>query len=105
MVEKRSYIYVVRPPRPTFVEDSTPAEVATVGRHFDYVRDLTEAGIAVLVGRTDQGEFGIVVFEAESDEKAREIAESDPAVAEKLFTVDLYPFRIALHRMPVVTAR
>ena len=104
MIEKKTYIYVVRPPRPSFVEDATEAETATISRHFSYVEDLVSSQLGVLVGRTEGGEFGVVIFEAESDEKAKEIADNDPAVREKLFTVDLYPFRIALQRPRVPAA-
>jgi uncharacterized protein YciI len=104
MNEKRTFIYVVRPPRPTFVEDATEAETATISRHFSYVEDLVASGPGVLVGRTEGGEFGVVIFEAESEEKAKEIADNDPAILEKLFSVDLYPFRIAIQRTPVPVA-
>lgn len=104
MSKRGTYIYVVRPPRPTFVEDATEAETATISRHFSYAEDLVTSGLGVLVGRTEGGEFGVVIFEAESEEKAREIANNDPAVLEKLFTADLYPFRVALQRTAVPVA-
>ena len=98
MSQKRTYVYVVKPPRATFVDDATEAETATVSRHFSYVEDLVASGIGVLVGRTEAGEFGIVIFEAVDDGEAKEIADNDPAVKEGLFTVELFPFRIALQR-------
>ena len=100
MSDKRAYIYLVKPPRPTFVEDATEAESATISRHFSYVEDLVASGIGVLVGRTEGGEFGVVIFEAKGDREAKEIADNDPAVLEGVFSAEVFPFRIALQRVP-----
>jgi uncharacterized protein YciI len=61
----------------------TPEEAETVSRHFAYLSDLTEKGVMILVGRTqnkDESTFGIAIFEAEDESAARKIMEDDPAV-------------------------
>jgi uncharacterized protein YciI len=80
-------------------EGPTAEEQAIVGRHFAYLQDLTEKGVAILVGRTqtaDADTFGIMVFQAASEAEAQEIMANDPAVKNGVMTARLYPFRIAL---------
>lgn len=56
----------------------------------------------VLAGKTlddsDPSRFGVAVFEADSEEEAREQVEADDAVMEKVMTARLFPFRVALAR-------
>jgi uncharacterized protein YciI len=82
-------------------EGPTPEEVDTVSRHFAYFKDLTEKGVMILMGRTqnnDESTFGIAVFEAEHEAAARRIMENDPAVVGGVMTATLYPYKIALMR-------
>jgi uncharacterized protein YciI len=63
------------------------------------LKNLTDKGIAIFVGRTlttDERTFGITVFEAATEEKAREIMNNDPAVIQGVMRAELYPFRIVL---------
>lgn len=66
-----------------------------VGIHFKYITDLYEKGVVKYVGRTvdERSSFGIVVFEAESEDEAREIMENDPALINGLMTAKVYPFK------------
>jgi uncharacterized protein YciI len=66
-----------------------------VGIHFKYITELYEKGVVKYVGRTmdERSSFGLVVFDADSEEEAREIMENDPAVANGLMTATLYPFK------------
>jgi uncharacterized protein len=82
-------------------EGPTPEEAETVSRHFAYLEDLTEKGVMILVGRTqnrDKSTFGIAIFEAEDESAARRIMEADPAVRAGVMRADLYPYQIALMR-------
>jgi uncharacterized protein YciI len=82
-------------------EGSTPEEDEIVGRHFAYLKDLTEKGVMILMGRTqnnDESTFGIAIFEAENEEAARTIMANDPAVAGGVMRATLYPYKIALMR-------
>ena len=82
-------------------DEATPEEAETVSRHFAYLQDLTEKGMMILMGRTqnrDASAFGIAIFEAEDESAARMIMEADPAVCAGVMRADLYPYQIALSR-------
>ena len=96
------FLYFLKPTRLGMVADGpTPEEAETVSRHFAYLKDLTERGIMILVGRTqnsDESTFGIAIFEAEDEIAARTIMENDPAVAGGVMSARLYPYKVALMR-------
>ncbi len=54
----------------------------------------------ILAGRTlndsDPSQFGVVIFEADSEEEARKVMEADDGVKEKIMTAQLFPFQVAL---------
>jgi uncharacterized protein YciI len=98
---QQQWLYYLKPARLGMLTEATPEEAETVSRHFAYVKDLTEKGIMILVGRTqnkDEATFGIAVFEAEDEATARQIMESDPAVMGGVMRATLYPYRVALMR-------
>ena len=96
------YLYFLKPTRFGMVtEGPTPEEAEIVSRHFAHLESLTEKGVMILVGRTqnrDESMFGIAIFEAEDDSAARAIMESDPAVREGVMRAELYPYQVALMR-------
>ena len=96
------FLYFLKPTRLGMVTDGpTPEEEETVSRHFAYLSDLTERGVMILVGRTqnsDESTFGIAIFEAENESAARTIMENDPAVAGGVMSATLYPYKVALIR-------
>lgn len=96
------FLYFLKPTRLGMVADGpTPEEAETVSRHFAYLQDLTEKGVMILVGRTqnsDESTFGIAIFEAENESAARRIMENDPAVAGGVMSARLYPYKVALMR-------
>jgi len=103
--EKQSepqFLYYLRPTRlGMLTEGPTPQEAETVSRHFSYLKDLTEKGVMILMGRTqnnDENTFGIAIFEAEDESAARRIMENDPAVAGGVMHATLYPYKVALMR-------
>jgi len=100
--DKLQFIYVLKPTRlGMLTEGPTPEERDTVSRHFAYFQDLTEKGVMILMGRTqnnDESTFGIAVFEAEDESAARWIMENDPAILGGVMTATLYPYKIALMR-------
>jgi uncharacterized protein YciI len=100
MNDLKEYLYLLRPTRLAMLtEGPTEQEQTLVGQHFNYLKELTERGVVVLMGRTqnnDETTFGIVIFRAPSDEAAREIMNNDPAVRNNIMTATLYPYRIAL---------
>ena len=96
------WLYLLKPTRlGMLTEGSTPEEAEIVSRHFAYLQDLTEKGVMILMGRTqnnDEASFGICIFEAEDGSAARIIMEADPAVMLGVMRADLYPYKIALMR-------
>lgn len=96
------WLYHLQPARLGMVsEGATPEERETVSRHFAYLKDLTEKGVAILMGRTqnnDENTFGIVIFEAEDESAARSLMENDPAVKGGVMRATLYPYKVALMR-------
>ncbi len=98
----KQWLYLLRPSRLEMVTGTpTPEEIETVSRHFAYLKDLTEKGVTILMGRTqnnDEDTLGIVIFEAEDESAARMIMENDPAVRGGVMRAVLYPYQIALMR-------
>jgi uncharacterized protein YciI len=98
----QQWIYMLKPTRlEMLTEGSTPEEEEIVSRHFAYLSELTEKGIMILMGRTqnnDESTFGIAIFEAENESAARAIMENDPAVKNDVMTATLYPYKVALMR-------
>ena len=63
-----------------------------------YLKDLADKGTVLLAGRTqtsDESTFGLVIFEAGTEEEARGIMNQDPAVANGVMHSRLYPYRVA----------
>jgi uncharacterized protein YciI len=94
------WLYRIQPVRPELLSSGpTEAEADAVGRHFNYLKQLCDAGVVILAGRTlnaDPSGFGIVIFSADSEDSARELMNNDPAVSEGVFSAELFPYRIAL---------
>ena len=89
-----TYAYRILPPRTDFVATIQPPEMALMGRHFEHLQKLHAQGIVRYVGRAENGDYGLCVFDAADEGQARSIAESDPAVAEGLMRLELHPFMV-----------
>lgn len=100
MADNTTYVYRIQPTRLAMLtEGPTPREAEIISQHFNYLKDLTDKGVAVFVGRTlttDEHTFGITIFEADSEEAAHEIMNNDPAVIAGVMRAELFPFRIVL---------
>ena len=98
----QQWLYYLVPARLGMVTgEATQEEIETVSHHFAYLKDLTEKGVMILMGRTqnnDESTFGIAIFEAEDESAAREIMENDPVVKGGVMKATLYPYKIALMR-------
>lgn len=94
------YLYRIQPTRAAMLTDGpTEAEAATVSAHFSYLQTLVEQGVVILAGptlNTDPTNFGLVIFNADSDEAARTILDEDPAVSGGVMRAELFPFRVSL---------
>jgi uncharacterized protein YciI len=93
----RHFMYVLEPLGFTAPEEMTDTQQRIAQSHFDYLKRLTP-DVVVLAGRTEGAEMGMVVLEAPSEDRAREVMERDPAVKHGLMRATLYPYRLALMR-------
>jgi uncharacterized protein len=93
------YVYLLKPVRSGMLtEGPTESEAAVARRHAEHLRQLAREGRVLLFGRTqenDERTFGLVLLEAEDEDDARRVMESDPAVAEALMTATLHPYEAA----------
>lgn len=81
----------------------TEEENQTIGVHFNYLKDMLEAGKLVLAGRTvnmpmTDKDMGIAILETDTMEEAAEIMANDPAVKSGIMTAELFEFSLALYR-------
>lgn len=100
MKEKKQFVYFLRlAPRLLDSNNWGEKEEAIVERHFVRLQRLLADGRLILAGRTlTQDPNGIVILEVDSEEEARDLMESDPAVEEGIMTAELFPYRTALIR-------
>jgi uncharacterized protein YciI len=96
------FLYTIKPTRPAMLtEGPTDEESVILSEHAAYVERLAERGVVELAGRTrntDETAFGIVVFQAKSEDDARQIMLDDPAVKHGVMTAELFPYRVAFRR-------
>jgi uncharacterized protein len=94
------FLYRIQPVRPDVLTGgSTEYESQIIKEHFSYLKQLTEDAVVFLAGRTtntDTSSFGIVILNAESEDAARQIMNNDPAVKNRVFRTELFPYRMAL---------
>ena len=104
MAEITEYLYKIQPTRlGMLTQGPTPEEATLVAQHLAYLQGLAAQGVVVLAGRTltaDEQTFGVVIFRASSEEAARHIMSSDPAVKNGIMRAELYPYRIAVMAKP-----
>lgn len=98
----QQFVHVLRPvPALCRPEAWTERENCIVEEHFRRLQALLTEGRLILAGKTDGLDartFGLVLFEAASEEEARAIMAADPAVAGGIMTAELFPYRVALSR-------
>ncbi len=97
------FLYRLQPVNPSMlVEGPSPDEEACIAEHFEYLAALTHENVVLIAGRTmnsDRSSFGVVIFEAGTEEQARDLMLADPAVRAGVFSAELFPFRISLSSM------
>jgi uncharacterized protein len=94
-----SFLLLLRPVRPEMPFEPTPAESATVGEHFAYLRQLRAEGKLVLAGPSAVAPgdvIGIGVFDVEDEEEIRRIVAHDPAVSGGVMSAEIRPLRISV---------
>ena len=103
MMENRStFIYLIRPTRPGFVEQMLPEEAAAMQAHSAYLRQLSSEITFYLIGPCLDRAFGIAIFEAKSSEVACQMMEHDPAIMRGVAIAEMHPFHISFLLQPEV---
>ena len=101
-MEKLQFLYQLKLiPSLLDEENWTDRENDIIHHHFEVLQNLQNEGKLILAGRTlimDPTGFGIVIVEVDSEEEAKELMESDPAVKEGIMEATLFPYRVALLR-------
>ncbi len=94
----KHFLLIYRPPRPTFGSDATPEEERIIGSHFQYLKRLLAQGTLLIAGPCEDASMGIAIVECESEADAKRILDEDPAVAGRVFTCEVKPYRVSLIR-------
>jgi len=100
-LEKKTFVYVIHIV-PKYL-DPTTWDQKVIMDHMGRLKTLFDEGTLLHAGRTEQLDdktFGIVIYYAESLEKAREIANADPGVMAGMMTVDVFPYWNVLMKDP-----
>jgi uncharacterized protein YciI len=99
LMENRStFICMIHPTRPGFVEEMLAEEVETMQAHSAYLDQMMKETTFHLIGPCLDRAFGVSIFEAESLEVACQIAAHDPAVERGVMSAEVHPFRISFWR-------
>jgi uncharacterized protein YciI len=64
--------------------------------HFKGLKKTFAEGKLLFAGPCEDRSFGIVVFRANSEEKAEKFMRNDPAVKQGAMTAELHPFHVSL---------
>lgn len=100
--KRQQFIYILRVTAKFHEANTwTDKEHAIVGRHFKRLSKAAEAGQVILAGRTSESldrTFGVVIFEAENEEAARQFMTTDPAVEAGIMSATLHSYAVALQR-------
>lgn len=96
-----TFLYKIQAVRPAMLTDGpTSEEAESISQHFKYLTDLTKLGVVILAGpttNTDYSHFGIVIFNADTEDMARQIMNDDPVVKNRVARAELHPYKIELY--------
>jgi uncharacterized protein YciI len=90
------YVYMVKVVDPELFEHMDPDQEKVIEAHFLQLKKGIEEGQVALAGPCTDGVFGIVDFDAASDQEAEAYMLGDPALVAGIITAELHPFRISL---------
>lgn len=96
MSETLNFVYVLRLVKPESLGRMSSHDETIVDEHFEYLKKALTEGKLTLAGRCLDGEFGVVIFRAESERDAKDFMKNDPAVKKGIMTAELHSFRLAL---------
>ena len=93
-----TFAYRILPPRADFVATITPEEAAIMGAHFEYLSKLFDQGKIVFVGRTENGDYGLGIFDLPDEATFDAVVAGDPAVAAGLVRAEKHAFKVVFNR-------
>ena len=90
--EKNRFLYKLIPPRPTFVQDMTEAEMKVMQDHATYWKGLIDEGIAIIFGLVLDpiGPWGLGIVDVVNESEALALGTNDPAVKEAGLAFEVY---------------
>ena len=97
--EKKHFFTIIKPYRKDFLLNPIEDEDAIMESHFLYLKNLLENNKIYLAGPTliDSDPFGVIIFETETEEEARELLMHDPSIKSGIQKVaDFRPIRLSL---------
>lgn len=90
VAKKKTYLVVFKP-GPAWLP-GRPVTEQPIKEHGPYMLGLYKQGIMKFAGPFSDGSGGAYVFEAASDQEADAIVAADPAVIDKVFVPERYPW-------------
>ena len=93
-----TFAYRILPQREDFVATITPEEAAIMGEHFAYLSRLYDQGQVVFVGRAENGDYGIGVFNLPDEAAFDTVVAADPAVAAGVVRAEKHAFKVVFDR-------
>ena len=88
------FMGTARPKRERWLETMTDEERAVMAQHFAYVNRLYSEGSIVFSGACTDGAMGVIIYQAESEEEARQLFENDPLTKSGRTSTEFHPFTI-----------
>ena len=102
------FLLRLSPPRPSFPEDASAAEMAAMGAHSAYWQDQADLGSALAVGPVADpgGIWGMALVDVADGARARALAEGDPIITAELgFSYEVLPVPSLILRGGSTSAR
>jgi uncharacterized protein YciI len=99
-MEPTHFLYLLVPPRRTFVRDADAREREIMARHAEYLRAARDRGLLLMAGPTLDGAWGVGVLQTGDIAEAEAFRDGDPAVASGLMIGQLHPWSASITRLP-----
>jgi uncharacterized protein len=86
-----TFVFTIKPPRPTFALDMTEEEREIMDRHAAYWQPFIDSGQMVIFGPVldTTGSWGLGVVEAEDEDQLSAFAANDPVVTTGTANIDV----------------
>ena len=101
MTDRKHFFGIIKPVREDFITNPTEEDNKIMAEHFQYLKDLLANGKLVLAGPilNERKPMGIIIFECDTIEEAKEYLENDPSIKAKIQKIKkLEPFKLSLYQ-------